>query len=312
MALLGKFRRAGAYAEKALAIHQARDDRWGQGQALHLHGVVLYVASRFEEAIAKCRQAEALLEQTGAPWEINSARYHGAASRYRLGDLRGALAEVRRYHQGALALGTTTTSGWALYLWALASGGQVPPELLEEELRRPSEDLLRMAQVLLAEALCLLKAGRPLQAAEVLQRAVGLVDEAGVKNYYVSPLWPWLATALRQAAEGPDCPAGQGRVLLRRATRAFRRGVRLARRFANDLPHALREGALLAALAGRPRRARKLFAESLAVAARQGARYEHARTLLARGQTGQRFGWPEAAENLAAARQTLHALEEDA
>jgi serine/threonine protein kinase/tetratricopeptide (TPR) repeat protein len=310
MALLGKFRRASAYAEKALAIHQRRDDRWGQGQALHFHGVVLYVASRFEEAIAKCRQAEALLEQTGDPWEVNSARYHAAASRYRLGDLRGALVEVRRYHQGAMALGTTTTSGWALGLWALASGGQVPPELLEDELRRRSDDLLRMAQVLLAEALCLLRAGRPLQAAEVLGRAARLVENAGVRNYYVALLWPWLATALRRAAEAPDCPAGHGRILLRRARQAFRRGLRLARRFANDLPHALREGALLAALAGKPRRARKLFAESLAVAARQSARYEHAQTLLALGQTGQRFGWPEAAEGLVAARQALHALEE--
>jgi hypothetical protein len=88
--------------------------------------------------------------------------------------------------------------------------------------------------------------------------------------------------------------------------------MRLARRFANDLPHALREGALLAALAGRPRRARKLFAESLAVAARQGARYEHARTLLARGQTGRRLGWPGAADDLVAARQALPALEEGA
>jgi tetratricopeptide (TPR) repeat protein len=310
MGMIGNYPRGIAYAEQSLAIRQDLGDVWGQGQSLHFLGVVLYAASRFEECIERCREAEMLLEETGDQWEVNSVRYHGAASRFRLGDLRGAVAEARRYHQGALALGTTTTTGWAVGLWALVSGGKVPPEILQAELQRPSDDAQRMAHLLLAEAMRGLAEGRPLAAAESLDRAQRLVEKAGLRNHLVSPLLPWLATALRQAAEEPGRAGGERKALRRRAEAAARRGLRLARRFPNDLPHALRESALLAAHRGRARRARKLLDESLAVAERQGARYEHARTLLARGETGRRFGWPEAAADLAAARPALQAIEE--
>jgi two-component system sensor kinase len=88
-----------------------------------------------------------------------------------------------------------------------------------------------------------------------------------------------------------------------------RRGRRLAQRFQNDLPHALRESGLLAALRGRSRGARKYLDQSLAIAERQGARYEYAQTLLARGTVGLKFGWPGAAEEAVAARQSLRAIE---
>jgi tetratricopeptide (TPR) repeat protein len=310
MTILSKFRRGIAYAEKSLAIRQALGDVWGQGQSLHFLGVTLYAASRFEECIEKSLQAEKLLEQTGDPWEVNSVRYHIAASRYRLGDLRGAVSEARRYHQGALALGTTTTSGWAVGLWALVSGGKVPQEVIREELKRPSDDAQRMTHVLLADAMRVLAEGRPQEAAELLDRAQRLIDRAGLRNFHLSPLLPWLATVLRQAAEKPACSAPERNALLRRAGVAARRGLRLARSYQNDLPHALRENALLAALRGRSRRARKLFNESLVVADRQGARYEYAQTLLARAEVGLKFGWSGAAAEGEAARLSLRVFEE--
>ncbi|WP_447972837.1 hypothetical protein [Nitrospira sp. Kam-Ns4a] len=88
----------------------------------------------------------------------------------------------------------------------------------------------------------------------------------------------------------------------------MRRGLRLARSFQNNLPHALRECGLLAAIRGRPRRALKHLNESLAVAERQGARYEYAQTLLARGQVGCTLGWPGASDDLAAAERLLREL----
>jgi two-component system sensor kinase len=138
---------------------------------------------------------------------------------------------------------------------------------------------------------------------------VARIEKAGLRNQYVIFLYPWLATAARRAAEDPDCSAERRKLLLRRAQAVARRGRRLAQRFQNDLPHALREYALLAALRGRSRRARKYLDESLAIAERQGARYEYAQTLLARGTVGLKFGWRGAAEEAEAARQSLSAIE---
>ena len=45
------------------------------------------------------------------------------------------------------------------------------------------------------------------------------------------------------------------------------------------------------------------------VAERQGAIYEHAQTLLVRGQVGRELGWSEADEDVASAKQILPTLE---
>src|SRR6185295_7928123 len=102
-----------------------------------------------------------------------------------------------------------------------------------------------------------------------------------------------LASALRQAAEtSTDITPGARRQLLSQAESAARRGLRIARKFKNELPHALRECGLLAAMRGRAGRARRLLDESLAVAERQGALYEQIQTLAARGRVGKELGWP--------------------
>ena len=79
-------------------------------------------------------------------------------------------------------------------------------------------------------------------------------------------------------------------------------------KFQTDLPHALRECGLIAALQGQVQKARRYLDESLAIAERQGARFEHAQSLLARGQVGQQHSWPEAPQDVTSARQALHAL----
>ncbi|HEX8202147.1 MAG TPA: AAA family ATPase, partial [Isosphaeraceae bacterium] len=309
MSLISNYRRALAYAERSLAIRKELGDPWSQGQSLHYYGVVLYAASRFSECIETCREAVRLLERTGDRWEVNTARYQIAASLYRLGDLRGAVAEARRIHRLGLDLGDAQASGISLDVWARAAGGRVPAETIQEELRRPGTNAQITGEVMLAEAVRLLGAGRPGEAARVLEAAQRIVQEAGVHNTYVAPILPWLATARRREAEAtPAWAPRRRRALLRRAQAALNRGLRAARRWRNDLPHALREGGLLAALRGRARRSRRLLDRSLAEAERQGARYEAAQTLLARGRIGSTLGWPGAEEDLAAAHQALHSL----
>lgn len=311
MSLLPWFSRAISYAEKSLGIRRSLNDVWGQGQSLHFYGVVLYAAARFDDCIAKCREAVRLLERTGDYWEVNIARYQIAASLYRQGKLGEAITEARRIHESGLELGDAQASGISLDIWARAAGGRIPAETVQREVERERFDAQGTAEVLLAEGVRrLLGEDDPSGAAEVLQKAHKVADDAGVENAWVSPVLPWLATALREAAErvSPFLPE-ERRDLLRRAGMAARGGLNMAKKFRNDMPHALRELALLAVLDGLPGIAQGYFKESLQVAAQQGAEYEHALTLRARGRVGITLDWPDAAVELAAAEEKIEELE---
>src|SRR3954454_21004364 len=87
----------------------------------------------------------------------------------------------------------------------------------------------------------------------------------------MAPTLPSLLTGLRIDAEqaGPY-RLGDRRARLRRAARAGRRARRIARAYRNNLPHVLREQALLAQLAGHERRARRLLSRAGEVADRLG------------------------------------------
>jgi two-component system sensor kinase len=310
MSLIPYLPRGIAYAQKSLAIRKAVGDLWGQGQSLHFYGVVLYSGSRYSECIEKCQEAVRLLERTGDRWEMNIAAFQIAASLYRLGDLKRAVAEASRIHRFGLEIGETQTSGISLDIWARASGGKVPSETIQTELDRPGADVMRTAEVMLADAVRLLGDGRPGDAADVLTRAQQLADDAGITNVYVSPLLPWLATALRKQAEQTlDRTPGRRNEILRRARRAARRGHWQALRFRNELPHALRERAILAAMAGKVRRANRLINKSLSVAEQQGAKYEYAQSLAARGELGIELGWPGANDDVQKGHQIQVALE---
>jgi len=299
-----------AYAEQSLLIRRRYGDVWGQGQSLHFYGVVLYAASRFEDCIEKCQEAIRLLERTGDQWEVNTAAWHVAFCRYRLGDLRGAIEMARRVHQRGVEIGDNQACGIALGVWAKASGGKVPRALLEAELQRGNEDVHTKAEVWQAEALWLLREGHPSEAAATLEKAQRLVREKGLRQEYVAPVRPWLATALRQQAEQTAVwSAASRRTLLRRARKIARDAVRLARRYRNNLPHALRESGLVAAMQGRPRRAWRFLDEAVAVAEMQGSRYELAQSLVARGRVGISVGWPGARDDMNRGERLLTALE---
>jgi two-component system sensor kinase len=309
MSLLAYFSRGLAYAEKSFGVYKSLADVWGQGQSLHFYGLVLYAASRFEESIEKCREAVRLLQRTGDYWEVNIARYQIAASFYRLGNLPAAVEEAKLIHQSGLELGDIQASGLCLDVWARASGGQIPADVLQAELKHPREDAQAIAMVMLAEGVRLLAQERPDEAAAVFEKGYQVAAAKGVINAWTVPVRSWLASAVRRQAENASSWAPERRrTLLKRARKVVNQALKIARKFQNDLPHALREAGLIAAMEGSVRRARKRLDESLAVAERQGARFEHAQTRLARGRLGLQLGWPEAAEDVSAARRELQAL----
>jgi diguanylate cyclase (GGDEF)-like protein len=309
MTMVPSFRRGIAYARKSLAIRRAQGDRWGEGQSLHFLGVVLYSASEYEESIACCKEAITLLESTGDRWELNTAKWHMAFAHYRRGELAEAAEIARALHREGVDSGEAQASGISLGAWAKATGGHVPLEAIEQELARPVGDVHTRAEVLQASAVGLIGAGRPDEAVEVLEQAWHMVKAKGLRQEYVSPILPWLATALRLEASRAPLSAPRGRAaLLRRARRTARRGLRLARSYRNNLPHALREMALAEAAQGRQRRSRRLFEQSLEGAETQGARFEYLQTLLAKGRTGQALGFPDADRDVVEATRGLAAL----
>ncbi|MFM9964144.1 MAG: response regulator [Planctomycetaceae bacterium] len=312
MSLVAYFSRGITYAQRSLAISKSLGDLWGQGQALNFYGIVFYAASRFEECIEKCREAIRLLERTGDYWEVSTARYHLALSLYRLGDLPSAVAEARQMHQAGLDLGDIQASGGSLDPLVRASGGQVDAETMRIELQRPRYDVQGSAMVMLAAGVRLSMQDLAEEAAVIFENALQLAAKAGVANVYVYPHLPWLATAIRRQAQKTSSWTPERRTArLKRASQITKKALKVTRTFQNDLPHALREAGLIAAMQGSIGRARQYLDESLNVAKRQGARFEHAQTLLARGRVGIEVGWPDAQAEVTIAREALRSLGAD-
>ena len=294
MTLVPLFRRALTYAEKSLRIREADNDLWGLGQSLVYYGIALYAASRYTECIDRCREAIRLLERAGDYWKVHMARYQIAASLYHLGDFRSAVEEARLNHRSGLELGDEQASGIVLDVWARASNGNLPPDVLQNEAGRTLPDAQGSSQVLLARGVQLLGADDAEKAAQVFKEAYLVAQGDGIRNAYTLPSLAWEAVALRRQAElTNDYTPKRRRELLLKARRAARRSIRAARLCRNDLAQSLREHALTSAMLGCARQARRSFDKSLAVAIELGQTYQFAATLLAREKVGAELGWPE-------------------
>ena len=103
--------------------------------------------------------------RTGDRWEANLAAVHIAFCHYRLGALREAVAECRRVHREALEIGDRHATALVLEVWAKATGGAVPAELVEAALRSSGGDPQTHEMVLQAEGVRAIGAGRPGEAA---------------------------------------------------------------------------------------------------------------------------------------------------
>ena len=92
-----------------------------------------------------------LLESTGDRWELHIAMYQVAASLYRQGDMPGAVQAAQRVHKSGLDLGDEQASSISLDVWAMATRGKVPEDLLAQEVNRKRSDGQTKAQILLAQ-----------------------------------------------------------------------------------------------------------------------------------------------------------------
>ena len=275
MSTLPWYSRGIAYAQRSLEIRREFGDVWGQGQSLHFYGVVLYASSRFTEAIEKLTEAIRLLDRTGDQWEINTALWHIGFSQYRLGRLDDAVQTFTRCYASGLEIGDHQAAAIGLSGMSKATGGLISAEDVERELAHSTGDVHTSGELLTGEAVRLLALGETAQAVDVLERAHRQVRAAGVRNEYVAPIQAWQLTALRMLAEeaGPYRLA-ERRALMHRALRVGRQARRTARAYENNMPHVLRELALLRKLSGHDRSARRLLAKGIRIAERQGMAQE--------------------------------------
>lgn len=280
------------YAKRSLEIRKQLDDVWGQGQSRNFLSIMLYSFSRFEDCVSQARQAVAILERTGDYWEVHIARYQLAAALYRLGEFQEAVYHARVNYESAIDRGDFQATGNILDVWARASMGDIPIEIVQSELDRDVFDPQRICQVKLAKGVHEYYQCRYDEAARVFQEAIELTEQSRVSNAYVSPCYAWLCSALRKQLEfSPKRTRWARHAAERRLLGAAERAVAIGSRFTNELPHAFREMAAACAILGRSSTAKKYFERSIAEAKRQRASVERATTVVLRGEFANELGW---------------------
>jgi signal transduction histidine kinase/serine/threonine protein kinase/uncharacterized protein HemY len=267
--------------KKSLTIRTNLKDLWGQGQSYHFLGSIQYVGGAFDEAIETSKLARYYLDRTGDRWEYNDAYIVEALSLLRLGRLDEALVMAQKIYQIASSIGDAHSSGFALEVWAKASGGRVPMELIEKEISRLKGDLMTLTVVKEAKAVRLMAEGKYKEAIGILEDALTHLQKNKLLTEYVVPVPLCLSRALRLQIESLSPYDNEEKTQLeKRLKQVVKLSLKWAKKFHNNLPEAYREAGLLALLRNDKQKARELFSQSLKLAEKQSARFEKAKTQL--------------------------------
>ncbi|MBI5761659.1 MAG: protein kinase, partial [Planctomycetales bacterium] len=282
------------YAERAYQIAVNNGDLWGQGKARSFHTFSCIVLGTFQEGIRTGAEAVRLLEGAGDIWEANMARMIRSVPMYHAGDLKGAYREARKAYEIGIETGDYSAACISLLFWMPAAPHLVPPGAIKTEMERDRVDPLAITSTFFTRGLeLLLCEDKPQEAADMLQKMLNEANRREFRDCCLYAAVTWKVTALRIVAE--RAPEGSDRHrALRNANRALRAALSKTKSYRACRPHALREAGILATLEGNEQQARKSFEESLQVAQQHAALFDIAKTQLARGEAGIKFGWPDA------------------
>ena len=295
MSVVGYYSRAIKYSKRGIKMRDDLQDTWGRGQSLVFLGITLFAASRYRECIDSCRSAIRILERIGDYWPIHMARYQIAANMYYLGELDGAIEESRINRKSGVETGDEQASGIILDVWARASHGRVPKEIMETEWSRERTDSQGTSQVRLAKGVCLLSANSTEQAIQEFETAIAVTSEAGVRNAYTIAPYAWAATALRISAEKESAITPfQREDRLKRAKKYAVACIQTRMIYKNDLAHAYRELGRIYCMQGKLAQGKKAFERSLKCADRLNQALQKAETLMVAAEIGKLVGWDNA------------------
>lgn len=306
--IIGLYRRALTYAERALAVTGEHDDPLLTSWVLRSYALALPQSGQVSRSLEELPATARRQRQLG---DLHSARTLLAMAswcRYAAGDLQGAVAQAREVYEQCSTDQGGLHRAIGLVVWSQAAEGRLPLAVVQAELEHVREPPGARTMVLFAHGRRLLAERRTEEAIAVFREARDL-NPFPFRNPMVGLIHNWYTAALRiQVEQTPPYAGRQRQSSLRRLRLAARRALWVARGAPLVLPQALRESALAAALDGRRRRARKLFDQALSLAEQQGAYYEHALTRLARGRVGLQLGWPRAADDVADSRAALRSM----
>lgn len=312
MSLIPLTRRGIAYGRRSLEIRTAQQDIWGQGQSLYFLAIALYSAAQFEECADVARRSVRILDRAGDLWEKHIAQYQLAASLYRLGRFQEAVQLSREAYDSGLAVGDEQICADIIEVWARATHGELPAEIIQRELDRQKSDVQAIAHVRLARCVQLLAEHKYEAAVSTIEEGVRTFTQAGIVNAYTSPLLAWQATAIRKLLEQESPLTRSARQkLLRAHRRAARRAVFVAMRFRNELPHALREYAISLVFQNRNRKAIRKLNRALRICRQQSAAHEQIECELVLQQIRSELKYPGASKALQDAEKHQAAFRDD-
>ena len=221
MMLVPWHRRGVRYAQRSHAIRVQLGDLWGQGQSLHFWGAGLYAASDSNTRRRSCACASrwSCSSRPATEWELNNCRLQIAMARIGSATSPAPWRTAARPGKRASRSGIAQARGIGLEGWAKATDGLVSrashPSRAGAIERRPPHARERDAG---RRGCGSWASATRRQRSESFEESQRLFRRAGMKNAGVSPVRPWLLTALLRAAEAtPEGRAGEPPSSARRA-----------------------------------------------------------------------------------------------
>lgn len=272
----------------------AADDVAAQAFALRHQGFGWWRDGKYAESIGCLRKAEELFESRAEnKWQLVYTRFWLGCVHYREGNLAEAARNARQAFEVAFQHEQHRLAQSAIEPWARAVRGRLPFDELRNSFQPVPDDFTSSAQVLIAEAYWRLRNEEFGEAVAAAENAVAIIDGDFRVNAFTSCAFSTLARCLRLQAINEANPRTRT-TLLDRALQAARRAEQVAKRFASEMPEALREVGMTLAEKGEIKRAFNLVQQSAKVAKGQSARFEYAQSLLASGEIGLKLEYPGA------------------
>ena len=243
------------------------------------------------------------LRIAGDQWEVQIVTGLLSNICYARGNLQEALELARSAYRDSQRWNNQIGAARAVQAWAFAADGELPEHLVRFELDKDGTSLYRRFELLQAQAMQ--QAGQKRYLSAVQSAREGLAIGSCIPGFQ-APIYPWIATWLREAY---DLEQGDRDGLRTSMQQAGKQAVQKTRKFPLGRSHALREAAMIFARSGDIKRARKSFDESLALATELGQKRERALTLIARGELGTALGWAGAGTDLDTAAALMEKLD---
>ena len=194
--MMGWSKRGALYGDRSMTLARQFDDLLAQGSSNNYQGIGHYASARYESGLAHLKDAIEAFQKAGEQFEIHLAHFHKGCCHFGLGNLTDALAEARWTFASSARVGDTRTL-CSSYLWARATGGDIPFEELKSCFPSRPDDVMSTVHGIMAEGHWHTFHGRTEEAVNAFERAGHLVRNSSCVNAHTILSLPNLAGALR-------------------------------------------------------------------------------------------------------------------